>query len=125
MRAAGISIMLAASLSLSAATPSGTLPLLTIETENRAAVPAKTEPYVSATYTLSANGCEGVENMSGETQIRGRGNYTWTGFDKKPYRLKLTKKTKLMGFNASKHFVLLAHADDDLGFMREPMGFWL
>ena len=23
------------------------------------------------------------------------------------------------------HFALLAHADDNLGFMREPMGFWL
>lgn len=117
--------MSAVSLTVSAASPSGTLPCLTIETENNVTVPPKTEPYVSATYSLSANGCEGIEDLSGETLIRGRGNYTWTGFDKKPYRLKLTQKAKLMGFNSSKHFVLLAHADDDLGFMREPMGFWL
>ena len=118
-------VSLIAAFAAGAVTPSGTLPLLTIETENRVPVPAKTEPYAMATYTLAANGTEGVEDMSGQTEIRGRGNYTWWGFEKKPYRLKLTRKAALMGMKKSKHFTLLAHADDDLGFMREPMGFWL
>lgn len=125
MRKSATALLLAASFAAAALNPSGTLPVLTIDTENGVAVPAKTQPYVSATYSLESNGFEGVEDMSGETQIRGRGNYTWSGFDKKPYRLKLTKKAKLMGMNSSKHFALLAHADDNLGFMREPMGFWL
>ena len=58
-------------------------------------------------------------------QIRGRGNYTWTGFDKKPYRLKLDKKQALMGMEKSKHWALLAHADDSKGFLRNAVGFQL
>ena len=27
-----------------------------------------------------------------ETELKGRGNWTWNGFDKKPYRIKLKKK---------------------------------
>ena len=69
-------VSLIAAFAAGAVTPSGTLPLLTIETENRVPVPAKTETYAMATYTLAANGTEGVEDMSGQTEIRGRGNYT-------------------------------------------------
>jgi hypothetical protein len=58
-------------------------------------------------------------------EIRGRGNYTWTGFDKKPYRIKLGEKKKLLGMNKSRHFTLLAHADDNLAFLRNTVGFEL
>ena len=58
-------------------------------------------------------------------QIKGRGNYTWTGFDKKPYRLKLDAKAKPLGMKSSKHFTLLAHADDNLAFLRNTVGFEL
>ena len=58
-------------------------------------------------------------------QIKGRGNYSWWGFDKKPYRLKFTDKQKPLGVKSSKHFNLLAHADDDLGFLRNTVGFQL
>ena len=51
-------VSLIAAFAAGAVTPSGTLPLLTIETENRVPVPAKTEPYAMATYTLAANGTE-------------------------------------------------------------------
>jgi len=105
-----------------AAGPSGSLPVLTINTENSAPVVSK-EEYVAATYSLDPKGHEDVEAFSGPLQIRGRGNWTWTGFDKKPYKLKLENKAALLGFKKSKHFVLLAHADDNLGFMREPLGF--
>ena len=65
----------------------------------------------------------GTEDAPLTMQIRGRGNYTWTGFDKKPYRIKLADKQPMLGMKSSKHFVLLAHADDCIGFMRNTLGF--
>ncbi len=114
----------------SPATPwSGTLPVMFVTTEGRQPVTSK-ETYLNATYYLDPMGIEGVDAIGSadaqlDVQIRGRGNYTWTGFDKKPYRIKFGKKTAILGMDKSKHFALLAHADDDLGFMRNTMGFAL
>lgn len=115
--------------SANAADPSRTLPILYINTENQAPVVDK-ENYVKATYYLDPCGTEGVEALGTveaplPLHIRGRGNYTWSGFDKKPYRLKLDKKAGLLSMNASKHWALLAHADDNQGFMRNVTGFGL
>lgn len=106
---------------------SGTLPLLYINTENGAAITSK-ETYLNASYWLDPMGHADVEALGSEDaplamQIRGRGNYTWTGFDKKPYRIKLADKQPMLGMKSSKHFVLLAHADDRIGFMRNTLGF--
>ncbi len=43
--------------------------------------------------------------------------------EKKPYRIKLDKKQPLMGLNKSKHFCLMAHADDNNAFQADEMGF--
>ncbi len=122
-------IVLLSSLILNAAEPSGTLPTLYINTDGGVAITSK-EDYVSAGYYLDPNGNNDIEafgsaNAPLPLQIKGRGNYTWTGFDKKPYRLKLTAKAALLGMAASKHFGLLAHADDSYGFMRNTVGFEL
>lgn len=111
-----------AAVSASAYAPSGTLPVISITTDNGQPVTDK-ENYVKASFTVDPMGNEGVEALAGTLQIRGRGNFTWTEFEKKPYRIKLDEKAKLLGFKKGKHFVLLAHADDDLGFMRDPAGF--
>ena len=108
---------------------SGTLPAIYINTENNAPITSKDE-YLSATFYVEANGTEGCDDIADkdaplEMQIRGRGNYTWTEFDKKPYRIKLASGQKMLGMNKSKHFVLLAGADDDMGFLRNPVGFEL
>ncbi len=108
---------------------SGSLPTLFINTENGASIVSK-ETYVNATYYLDNMGDESVASVGSETEqlpmeIRGRGNYTWTGFDKKPYRIKLGSKTPLLGMKKSKLFALLAHADDQLGFLRNEVGFEL
>lgn len=107
--------------------PSGTLPVMYINTENNAPVTDK-ENYLTADYWIDPMGVAGVEAIGSQaepltTQIRGRGNYTWSGFDKKPYRLKLDKKQPLLGMQKSKHFALLAHADDTFGFLRNTAGF--
>ena len=120
------------SVSLQAVSPSGTLPVLYIQTENNAVITSK-EDYINATYYLDNMGLSDYQSIGTKTEpldmeIKGRGNYSWTGFDKKPYRIKLADKQQLLGMNKSKHFTLLAHADDSndrKGFMRNAVGFEL
>ena len=104
--------------------PSKTIPVMYITTENNQPILDK-ENYIKGEYKVEPFGDPETVAAEGTLQIRGRGNYTWDWFDKKPYRIKLDDKVPLLGFKKSKHFVLLAHADDNLGFMREPMGFKL
>ena len=115
------------SLSSYGLTPSGTLPVLYINTENNEPITSK-ESYVEATYYLDPMGIEGIEAIGSAekplaTQIKGRGNVTWNTFDKKPYRLKLDKKAALLGMKKSKHFVLLAHYEDYYCYARDHLGF--
>ena len=58
-------------------------------------------------------------------QIKGRGNWTLRGFAKKPFKLKLDKKQNLLGLtpDKSKHYALLAHADDMHGYLKNFVGF--
>ncbi len=88
------------------------------------------EEYIGAKYYLKSNGTEGVEDIASETaplplQLRGRGNWTWVGYDKKPYRLLLDQPVSMAGLKTSDYFGLHAHADDNLGFMRNTLGFEL
>ncbi|MDO8341916.1 MAG: CotH kinase family protein [Cellvibrio sp.] len=95
-----------------------TLPVLKITTDGAAPILSK-ETYVNATFSLTSEGAAAVE---GTTEIRGRGNSTWS-WVKKPYRLKLTNSTEMLGMPASKHWVLLANYADktlvrnDIAFM--------
>ena len=115
-----------------AVTPSGSLPVLYITTENHTPITSK-EDYLDATYYLDNKGLSGYESIGSAAapltmEIKGRGNYSWTGFDKKPYRIKLTDKQALLGMKKSKHYTLLAHADDSKdrkGYMRNAVGFEL
>lgn len=114
---------------LHATQPSGTLPVIYLDTEDGVEITGKDQGYVNATYWLEPNGSDfeaiGSKESPAVTEIKARGNYTWNGFDKKPYKLKLDKKTTLLGMDKSKHFALLAHADDNMGFMRNALGFEL
>lgn len=106
---------------------SGTLPVLFVTTAGKQPITSK-ETYLSGTYYLDPMGVEGVAAIGSKDsqfalQIRGRGNYTWSGFNKKPYRVKFTDKVSILGMKKNRHFALLAHADDDLGFMRNTLGF--
>lgn len=108
---------------------SGTLPVMYIQTEGNTPITSK-DNYLNATYYIDALGIQGYANVGSASapltmEIKGRGNYTWKDFDKKPYRIKLAEKQPLLGMNKSKHFALLAHADDSKGFMRNAVGFEL
>jgi hypothetical protein len=106
---------------------SGTLPVLYIQTE--APVTSK-ENYVNGTYYIDPLGIEGYDSLGSADKplplkIKGHGNWTWRDFEKKPYRLKFDEKAKPLGMKKSKHFVLMANADDYLGFLRNTVGFEL
>ncbi len=94
----------------SAISISGTLPVIYIETENHQPIISK-EEYLNASYWLDPMGAEGIEPLGSEIaplpmQIRGRGHSSWKGV-KKPYKIKLGKKTALMGMPKNKHWALL------------------
>ena len=108
---------------------SATLPVLYIETATPADEITR-EEYVKGRYWLNAEGCEGVVSLGSQEsplslQIRGRGNWSWVGFDKKPWRLLLDSPAALCGLKSNDYFGLHAHADDNLGFLRNTLGFEL
>ena len=86
-----------------------------------------------AEYWLDVNGCQWLIDLGAKSigsaeeplalQIKARGNYTRTAFAKKPFKLKLDKKQSLLGMTKSKHYAILAHADDDKGYLRNFTGF--
>src|SRR5690606_10459946 len=93
------------------------LPMLTITTANGAPVIEK-KTYLNGSYSLTG---EGLSPVEGTLEVRGRGNSTWD-WPKKPYRLKLTTSTELLGMPKSRHWVLLAnYADKTL--MRNDVAF--
>ncbi len=96
--------------SQSAVLVSGTLPVIYIETENHQPIISK-EEYLNASYWLDPMGAEGIKPLGSEIaplsmQIRGRGHSSWKGM-KKPYKIKLDKKTSFMGMPKNKHWALL------------------
>lgn len=88
-----------------------------------------------AEYWIDLNGCnwmaeEGAESIGSKEkplalQIKARGNWTRIGFSKKPFKIKLDKKQNLLGITPakSKHYALLAHADDNNGYLRNYTAF--
>ena len=121
---------------------SGTLPVLYINVYNENGqidnevidYNLSHKDYFNGKYWLDMKGCDWMgkkaENVGSkenplDLQIKARGNYTRTGFSKKPFKLKLDKKQALLGLTKSKHFAILAHADDDYGFLRNFTGFEL
>lgn len=93
--------------------------------------------YFTGEYWLDINGCQWLKDLGGKSvgsedeplpmQIKARGNYSRTGYSKKPFKLKLDKKQNLLNINIngekSKHWTLLAHADDGKGYLRNYVGF--
>lgn len=109
-----------------AATISGTLPVMYITTTNNVAITSK-DTYIDATFYIDPKSSGYTATGSSSSQvamkIRGRGNSSWTDYDKKPYRFKLTVGIKLLDMPKSKNYCLLAYANDNLAFQRNAMGF--
>lgn len=93
--------------------------------------------YFRGEYWLDVNDCQWLMDMGAESvgsaekplamQIKARGNYTRIAFAKKPFKLKLDKKQNLLNMNInggkSKHWAILAGADDNMGYLRNIVGF--
>lgn len=95
------------------ADPAGTvntgLPVVYVNTQGGVGVYSKTE-YVPATMKIKGVGnIPGLEEVA--CNIRGRGNTTWT-WPKKPYLIKMEKRTSVLGFPKHKRWVLLANFMD-------------
>lgn len=106
--------------------PSYTLPVLHIDTDNGTVIDQK-EEYIDAVYWLETGHLDGVDAVGSADSplalgIRGRGNSTWTQCDKKPYKLKLDKKQSLLGMPKSKHYALLHFVGGFSAYFAHPLG---
>ena len=84
------------------------------------------ENYKDCFIVLNAQGS--FSNYSANAQIRGRGNSTFLWYDKKPFRLKLNEKHKMLGLAKAKSWVLLANYRDVTDMMNTYVfetGRWL
>ncbi|MDH8700695.1 hypothetical protein M2138_000026 [Dysgonomonadaceae bacterium PH5-43] len=95
------------------------IPTMYIDTEGGIPVTSKTT-YIPAVVNIVSS--DTTENLSMITEIRGRGNGTW-GKPKKPYRIKLSKKTNLLNMPAkAKIWTMLANQADKT-LMRNALAF--
>jgi len=85
------------------------LPVLSVRTNGNQPITSR-EVYLAGSYTLTDTTAE--KFAQGLLEIRGRGHSTWDLMPKKPYRVKLSTSTLLMGMPASRHWVLLANYSD-------------
>lgn len=82
------------------------IPHFYIDTDNHDSITSK-ENYLEANLVIE--GKEAFEDYQGRTKIRGRGNTSWFNMPKKPFKLKLSSATNLMGLAAYKKWILLAN----------------
>lgn len=120
-------VLAAPAVGLEAFEPSGTLPVVYVNTEESRPIEDKVN-YVQAEMWITVpEGCKdkayvlGDEDHPVKLQIKGRGNSSWLN-DKKPYKLKLDKKTSVLGMPKHKHFALLANANSFTDWMSQAMG---
>lgn len=83
------------------------LPVVIINTPDNKAITSKTDWMDNAEITIYKEDGT-IDYTDNKLQIRGRGNSTW-GYPKKPYALKLSKKSEILGMPKHKRWVLLAN----------------
>ena len=91
------------------------LPVIYINTDDGEPVTRK-DVYKGGSMYIQNNTESDKAMYDGAISIKGRGNTTWL-WPKKPYRIKLDKKTDLFGMGKNKNWVLLANYLDE-SFMR-------
>ena len=84
------------------------LPQLFITTDGSSEIGR--DEYVSCQIVVEGHHIFPDAQLTGK--IRGRGNSTWLWYDKKPYKLKLYEKSKLLGLKKGKVWTLLANYRD-------------
>ena len=87
------------------------LPVVYINTDDGMDITSKGE-YKTAVMSIQNNTETDAAMYDGVIKIKGRGNTSWN-WPKKPYRIKLDKKTDLFGMGKNKNWVLLANYLDE------------
>ena len=95
------------------------LPVVYINTEDEKPVETR-DAYKNAHMFIQGN-IDHESCYDGGIEIKGRGTSSWH-YSKKPYKIKLNKKTNLFGFGESKHYVLLANYLD-ISCLRNTIGY--
>ena len=95
------------------------LPVVVIHTDSAKEITSK-EVYIPAIISIISDG--GKTLFSDSLQIRGRGNAAW-GFPKKPYKLKLAKKARLLGMPAKAKKWTLINNYGDKTLLRNTISF--
>ena len=67
---------------------------------------------------------DGTVDYEGTISLKGRGNQTWSDFDKKPFAIKLDSKAKILGMHKQKRWILLANVKDRT-LLRNDLAFWI
>jgi len=86
----------------------GRFPTLVVTTAGAAPITSR-EVYLSGTWRLLD--ADSALLKEGTLDIRGRGNSTWT-MPKKPYRVRLTSASEMLGMPSNRHWALLANFAD-------------
>lgn len=84
------------------------------------------DSYADCHVSVGAGGA--YTSFSANAGIRGRGNSSFLWYDKKPYRLKLDSKHKMLGMDKARSWVLLANYRDVTDLMNTfvfEMGRWM
>jgi hypothetical protein len=98
------------------------IPVVYLDTKNAAPIVSK-DDYLEGHLKIDGNGkfTDGI--YDGDLKVKGRGNTTWFN-PKKPYKLKLSAKSKILGMPSSKDWVLLANYSDK-SLLRNAVAFEL
>ena len=96
------------------------LPVIYIDTDDGEPVTSK-KVYKTGKMTVQSNDATENFEYDGVIQIKGRGNTSWA-WPKKPYKIKLDKKTSLFGMGKNKHWVLISNYLDEC-FMRNKVAY--
>ena len=67
---------------------------------------------------------DGTVDYEGSISLKGRGNQTWSDFDKKPFAIKLDEKAKILGMPKNKRWILLANIKDRT-LLRNDIALWI
>ena len=99
-----------------------TVPLIEINTEEKMEEIPDRDNYYSA--SIKIRGFDEYDDFEEKVQIKGRGNTSWTYWEKKPYRLKFEKKQNICDLNKAESFVLTSNYTD-VSLMQNPIAAFL
>ena len=102
------------------------LPVIYLTTQNNQAINSKDVWLDNTQFTVyKADGTVDYDAAPDMAQVKGRGNSTWSAStEKRPYAVKLNKKSRILGMQEHKRWVLMANFYDAT-FFRNTMSNYL